>query len=188
MKKTVALILVAALNLNAFPKAYAQEKAIKPTEVFEKVELLTLNGKKAEKLPVRLRLEGKSLIVESKKSGEVVKTFGYSEIKSAEYSYSRHPRWKAGLGTVGAGSVAGAGLGAIGAGGLGAAYGLLIFFPIMVPVGLGLAASKSKRHWLTIKTGDDYIVLRLDKDISKLVIPAIETRTGLVVEDVGEKK
>jgi hypothetical protein len=58
----------------------------------------------------------------------------------------------------------------------------------MVPVGLGLAASKSKRHWLTIKTADDYCVLRLDKDISKLVIPAIETRTGLVVEDIGEMK
>lgn len=178
--KAIALMLVFALTLNAFPKAYAQEKAIKAPEVFEKVELFFLNGEKLEELPVRLRLEGKSLIVESKKSGDVMKNFGYDEIKSAEYSYSRHPRWKTGAGTAAAVS---------GAAAIISPLLLIAAVPwLAIPAGVMMAKSKSKRHWLTIKTGNDYAVLRLDKDISKLVIPAIETRAGLVVEDVGEKK
>ncbi|MEK7831525.1 MAG: hypothetical protein AAB401_10600, partial [Acidobacteriota bacterium] len=177
--KTIALTLVFALTLNACPKAYAQGQAAKSPEVFEKVELLVLNGKKVEKLTVLVRLEGKSLIVESKKSGEVVKNFGYDEIKSAEYSYSRHPRWKTGAGTAAA------------VGGAAAIVSPLLLIAVVpwmaIPAGVMMAKSKSKRHWLTIKTGNDYAVLRLDKSISKLVIPAIETRAGLVVEDVGEK-
>ena len=57
-----------------------------------------------------------------------------------------------------------------------------------IPAGIAVGKSKSKRHWLTIKTGDDYAVLKLDKDNRKLVIPAIETRTSVKVEDIGEKK
>ncbi|MFN0108012.1 MAG: hypothetical protein ACKVZH_04090 [Blastocatellia bacterium] len=177
--KFIALILIAALTLNAVPNVYAQSKFAKPPEVFEKVELLLLNGGKVEKLSVRLRLEEKSLIVESKKSGEALKTFNYDAVKSADYSYSKHPRWKAGAGTVAAG--------------VAVTYSsvlLMAAFPILlaIPAGFALAKSKAKRHWLTIKTGDDYAVLRLDKDFFRLVIPAIETRTGVKVEDVGEKK
>lgn len=177
--KLITLILTVALTLNAFPKAYAQDKPTKPTEVFEKVELFILNGEKIEKLPVRLRLEEKSLIVESKKTGELLKTFSYDSVKSADYSYSKHPRWRAGAGTVAAG--------------VALTYSsvfLAAAFPILlaIPAGFALAKSKSKRHWLTIKTDDDYAVLRLDKDFFRLVIPAIETRTGVKVEDVGEKK
>lgn len=178
--KFTALILTVALTLNAFPKVYAQDKTAKPTEVFEKVELLILSGKKLEKIPVRLRLEGKSLIVESEKSGDVMKNFSYDEIKSAEYSYSRHPRWKTGAGTAAA------------VGGAAAIISPLLLIAVVpwmaIPAGVMMAKSKSKRHWLTIKTGSDYAVLRLDKDISKLVIPAIETHAGVKVEDIGEKK
>lgn len=178
--KLIAYIVSIALLLNACPAIYAQETPPKPSEVFEKVELLTLNGKKLEKLPVRLRLEGKFLIVESKKTAEELKKFRYEDIKFAEYSYSKHPRWKSG---------AGAAAGVTGAAVAISPYLLLAVVPWMaIPAGLMLARSKSKRHWLTIKTGDDYAVLKLDKDIGKLLLPAIETRTGLVVEDVGEKK
>lgn len=177
--KLVTMLLAVALTLNAFPKAYAQDKPAKPPEVFEKVELFLLNGDKIEKLSVRLKLEGKLLIVESKKTDEVLKAFNYDEVKSLDYSYSKHPRWKAGGGTVAAG--------------VALTYSsvfLAAAFPILlaIPAGFALAKSKSKRHWLTIKTGDDYAVLRLDKDFFRLIIPAIETRTGVKVEDVGEKK
>lgn len=173
------LMLSLALILNAAPKAYAQEKSPKPPEVFEKVEAFLLNGNKIERLPARLRLEERSLIVESKRSGDVLKTFDYQAIKSADYSYSKHPRWKAGAGTAAAG--------------VALTYSTVFLaaaFPILlaIPAGFALAKSKSKRHWLTIKTSDDYVVLRLDKDFFRFVIPAIETRTGIKVEDVGEKK
>lgn len=178
--KSIALLLSLALILNAFPNIYAQESSPKPTEVFENVELLTLNGKKLEKLPVRLRLEGKTLILESKKTGEELKKLDYHRVKSLEYSYSKHPRWKSG---------AGAAAGVTGAAAVISPLLLVAAVPWMaIPAGVMVARSKSKRHWLTIKTGDDYAVLKLDKDIRKLLLPAIETRTGLIVEDIGEKK
>ncbi len=178
--KLIAYIVSIALLLNACPAIYAQETPPKPSEVFEKVELLTLNGNKLERLPVRLRLEGKILVVTSAKSGEELKTFSYDSVKSLEYSYSKHPRWKSGAGA------------AVGVTGAAAAISPLLLVAVVpwmaIPAGLMVARSKSKRHWLTIKTGDDYAVLQLNKDIRKLLLPAIETRTGLVVEDIGEKK
>ena len=74
-----ALILSVALILNAFPKAYAQEKSPKPPELFEKVEAILVNGNKIERLPARLRLEEASLVIEVKRSGEVLKKFDYTE-------------------------------------------------------------------------------------------------------------
>ena len=177
--KIIALILTVALTLTAFPKAYAQDKPAKPPEVFEKVELHQLNGSKVEKLPVLIRLEDKSLIVESKKSGDVLKNFGYDTIKSADYSYSKHPRWRAGAGT----AVAGVAM-------TYSSVFLAAAFPILlaVPAGFAIARSKSRRHWLTVKTGDDYAVLRLDKGNYRLLLAAIETRASVKVEEIGEKK
>lgn len=183
--KFMTLMLTIALTLNAFPKAYAQDKnakIAKPNEVFEKVEVLVMNGKKVEKLPARLRLEEKTLIVESKKSGDVLKSFSYDSVKSGEYSYSRHPRWKAGT-AVGGGGLA---LGALMiAGGL--YTGLIVFFAAP-GVGGSLTKSRSRRHWLSLRSGDDYTVLQLDKSDYKYLLVAIETRTGVKVEDVGEKR
>lgn len=186
--KLITLMLIAALTLNAFPKVYAQDKPAKPPEVFEKVEVLVVNGKKVKSLPARLRLEGKSLIVEDRKTGDTLKTFDYDTIKFAEYSYSKHPRWKTALGVIGGSAGVVAGFGAISEGAVGAAYGLMAVFPVALLIGLPIAGTKSKRHWLTLRTGNDYVVLRLDKNNRKLVIPAIETRTSLKVEDIGEKK
>lgn len=180
--KLITLILTVALTLGVLPKptAYAQDKPVKSPEVFEKVELLFLNGEKVERLPVRLRLEEKFLIVESKKSGEQLKKFKVEDVKSAEYSHSRHPRWKSGAGT------------AVAVSGAAAAVSPLLLLGVVpwmaIPAGIMIGRSKSKRHWLTLKTGDDYVVLQLDKDIFRLVLPAIETRTGVKVEDIGEKK
>ena len=180
--KLITFLLIVALTLSVLPKptAYAQEKPAKPPEVFEKVELLFLNGEKVEQLPVRLRLEEKFLIVESKKSGEQLKKFNVEDVKSAEYSYSRHPRWKSGAGT------------AVAVSGAAAMVSPLLLVGVVpwlaIPAGIAIGKSKSKRHWLTLKTGDDYAVLQLGKEIFRLVLPAIETRTGVKVADIGEKK
>jgi len=48
--------------------------------------------------------------------------------------------------------------------------------------------NSSKSHWLTIKTGDDYALLRLDKSNYKLVIAELEKRTHVVVASIGENK
>ncbi|PWT84992.1 MAG: hypothetical protein C5B57_03845 [Blastocatellia bacterium] len=48
--------------------------------------------------------------------------------------------------------------------------------------------NSSKSHWLTVKTGSDYALLRLDKSNYKLVIAELEKRSGIKVESVGENK
>jgi hypothetical protein len=48
--------------------------------------------------------------------------------------------------------------------------------------------SSSKSHWLTVKSRNDYVLLRLDKNNYKLVIAELEKRVGIKVESVGENK
>lgn len=168
--KSTALILIFILISVSNPELFAQEKNSKGADVFEKVEMISIRGDKADKVSVRLRLEESSLIVESRKTGGVLKDFKYSDIKGAEYSYSKHPRWKAGVGT---------------------AAGSLIFAPLIfiaLPIAIPLAFSKSKRHWLTIKGEKDYVVLKLDKNIRKVLLPAFEVRSHIKVEALGESK
>ena len=47
---------------------------------------------------------------------------------------------------------------------------------------------KGKKHWLTIKTGSDYAILRLDKDNYKIILPTFEARTGKKVITVEDEK
>lgn len=168
--KSVTFMLLIILAFNATPKLFAQEKSSKTTEVFDKVDMLVVRGDKAETVPVRLRLAEDSLVVEARKGGGALKSFKYAEMKSAEYSYSKHPRWKAGLGT---------------------AAGSLVFAPLLIlalPIAIPLAFSKSKRHWLTIRSERDYVVLKLDKNSRKVLLPAFEVHSGVKVEALGENK
>jgi hypothetical protein len=168
--KSTALILIFILISVSGPELFAQEKISQHADVFEKVEMISVRGDKADHVSVRLRLEEDSLVIESRKTGSTLKNFKYSDIKSAEYSYSKHPRWKAGVGT---------------------AAGSLIFAPLLfiaLPIAIPLAFSKAKRHWLTIKSEQDYVVLKLDKNIRKLMLPAFEVRSHIKVEALGESK
>lgn len=184
--RATSFILAALLAFNTIhaPICLTQEPVpskseVRPEvrpEVFEKVEMFVVNGQKTKQIPVRLRLDGKSLVIESRQKAEILKSFDYADLKSAEYSYSKHPRWKAGAGAAAVGYLA---------------LGSLIFwplFPIALPASIALGKSKSKRHWLTVKSDTDYVVLRLDKNIRKVILPAFEVRSGIKVEATGEDK
>ena len=84
----------------------------------------------------------------------------------AEYSYSKNPRWKTGLG-------------------LGAAS---ILFPPLLLVAIPLGFTKHRRHWLTFQSNTDYAVLKLSKNNRKLIIPTFDTKTGIKVAANGESK
>ena len=170
MKPFIPLVVL-LLVLHATPTHLAQEKEPKQRETFDKAELLSVRGDRTESTPVRLRFDSDSLIVESRKTGATLLTLKYSDIVSAEYSYSKHPRWKAGVATAAAATVVCLPL-------------LILALPIAIP----LAFSKSKRHWLTIRMEGQYAVLKLDKTNRKLVLPALEVRTGKRVEALGESK
>ena len=47
---------------------------------------------------------------------------------------------------------------------------------------------KGKKHWLTIRTQNDYAVLHLDKNDYRLILTAFETRSGVKVEVLPEEK
>jgi hypothetical protein len=125
---------------------------------FDNVKLLLSTGGETEEAEAVLSLEDQRLLVKSKKEGALLKEIAYDDIKAAQYTFSRHPRWKEGEGFT-------------------AAVGLLaapVFF------------LKGKKHWLTIQTADDYALLRLDKNNYQIVILALETKGGVDVEIEGE--
>ena len=160
LKSFLSAILLFVLVLNTSLPAFAQ------TEVFEKLELLVPNGKKINEKDVRLRFLEDKLQIEAISDGSILKSFKYSDIKSAEYSYSKNPRWKTGLG-------------------LGAAS--FVFPPILL-IAIPLGFSKHRRHWLTIGSEGDYAVLKLSKQYRKLILPAFEAKPGVEVKGTGENK
>jgi hypothetical protein len=162
LKSCLSLALLFLLILNV--SALAQTAQTETT--FENIELLMPSGDKIKERSVRLRFVGDEMRIETASDGKAVKTFKYSEIKDAEYSYSKNPRWKTGLG-------------------LGAAAFL---FPPLFFVAIPLGFTKHRRHWLTIKTENDFAVLKLSKSSRKFVIPTLETKTGVTVSANGEDK
>lgn len=162
MKKIAFILIIAVLSV-FLPIVRAQTNLNQP--VFGKIELIVPDGENMREQSVRVRFLENAVQIETEK-GSVLKTFNNADIKSAEYSYSKNPRWKTGLG-----------LGAAG-----------ILFPPLWFVALPLGFSKHRRHWITIRTEKDFAVLKIGKSVRKIFIPAFETQTGVRIEAVGENK
>ena len=145
-----------SLNVSKTSKAVSKTKVV----AFNNVDLLVPKGDKSDEKSVRLLFDGDTLVIDADKGEKIYKSFPYSSIKSAEYSYSSQPRWKT----------------AIGATILLGVFALPLFF------------MKGKKHWLTIKTGDDFAILHLDKNNYKIIVPTFETSTGKKVETVADEK
>jgi hypothetical protein len=133
----------------AFQAAMAQTppQPAKGKEVFQKVHLLAPDQGRVKEIDVVLQFEPDKLLISSQGEGDLLKSFPYAQIKSAEYSYSDRIRL---FGVIWAGS------------------------------------RFERKHFLTIKTSGDYAVLRLDKENYKVILAALETRTGLKVETLSE--
>ena len=123
------------------------------------------NGDRSKEVDVKVRFAADSIEIESR-SGEKLKSWKYTEIVSAEYSYTKNPRWKTGVT-----------LGAVG----------LVFFPVLL-VAIPLGFTKHRRHWLTVRTEKDFAVLKLSKSNRKTFIPAFETRSSVKVSALGDDK
>ncbi len=135
-------------------KKAAAAKPSRAPQRFDNVKLLLSTGGETEETEAVLSLEDGKLLVTSRKEGAVLKEIAYEDIKAAQYTFSRHPRWKEGDGFAGVVGVLAA----------------PVFF------------LKGKKHWLTIQTADDYALLRLDKNNYQIVLLALETRGGIEVE------
>lgn len=128
-------------------------------DTFTNVRLIVNTGDKGEEQEAILLFEETALVIRSK-SGAVLKTMAYADIKGAEYSYAKSPRWKSGIGLAVAFGI----------------FALPVFF------------MKGKKHWLTIAAEKDFAVLRLDKNNYRIILPTFEARTGKRVEAVAEEK
>jgi hypothetical protein len=128
-------------------------------EQFSIIKLMVNAGGKAEEQDAILRLEDEALVVVSK-GGTVLKSLPYDTMKSLEYSYSKSPRWKSGTAAAVAVGV----------------FAIPIFF------------MKGKKHWLTAVNGSEFALLHLDKNNYKIILPAIEAKSGLKVETVADEK
>lgn len=158
VRRCIAATVAVALASCSTSALYAQARV--GADQFHKVKLMVNTGDKPAETDVTLFLEPDRLVVRSKAGGAELKSFPYSAVKAAEYSYSKSPRWKSGVGAAVAVGI----------------FALPIFF------------MKGKKHWLTIHAENDYALLRLDKGNYKIILPAFEARTGVKVETVAEEK
>ena len=127
---------------------------------FHNIKLMVSTGEEAKPTDAILVLDKEALIVRSKKGGATLKSLPYASIKSAEYSYSKSPRWKSG-------AVAALAIGV---------FAIPLFF------------MKGKKHWLTIGGDGDFALMQLDKSNYKIILPAFEARTGHNVVTVADDK
>lgn len=162
LKQIFVLIFIASLIVIPPTRTAAQSNV----DVFEKIELLQPDGKIIRETNVRVRFTTEAFEIESIKTGAVLKKWSYTDISGAEYSYTKKPRWKTGLG-------------------LGAAS---FIFPPLLLIAIPVGFSKHRRHWVTVRTDNDFAVLKISKSIRKLFIPSFETRTSVRIIPVGDDK
>ncbi|MEP7149710.1 MAG: hypothetical protein ABI857_12600 [Acidobacteriota bacterium] len=135
-------------------------------DAFENIDIMEPNGSRLRETSVRVVFDEGTMRIISRSNGSVIKTWSYGDIKVAEYSYTKNPRWKTGLG-------------------LGAAS---IVFPPLLLVAIPLGFTKHRRHWVTIRTENDFAVLKVGKSVRKLFMPSFETRTSVQIKALGDDK
>ena len=133
---------------------------------FDNIEIMQANGDNLRETSVRVIFDKTAMRVVARSNGAVIKEWSYDKIKSAEYSYTKNPRWKTGLG-------------------LGAAS---IVFPPLLLIAIPVGFTKHRRHWVTIRTEDDFAVLKVGKGVRKIFMPAFETRTSVPIKALGDDK
>lgn len=159
IQQTAAVLLLVSI-------LFSSARAVPPVASFDNIELLQPDGEKIRETAVRVHFDEDAMRIVSRSKGTVLKEWRYDRIKSAEYSYTKNPRWKTGLG-------------------LGAAS---VVFPLLLIVAIPVAFTKHRRHWVTIQTEDDYAVLKVSKSVRKVFMPTFETRTSVSIKALGDDK
>jgi hypothetical protein len=129
-----------------------------------KVNSLVSNGKKSKEIGSTLTFSENSFKSVNKKTGAVIKEFNYADVVSADYSYAKKPLLSTG-GAVAMAILTG-----------------LIVIPFLF--------AKKKQHWLSVRTADDYVVMRLDKENFRQIMNEFEIRKIAVktIDEESEKK
>ncbi|MGD9564443.1 MAG: hypothetical protein AB7F88_19520 [Pyrinomonadaceae bacterium] len=111
------------------------------------VEILTNPnpGKKdTRQVNAVLIFDTEGLRIQSRRSNEVFKDFKYSEIKSAEHSFTRKPRFSVSRSTA-------------------------IALTVFTGLPFFLLPGRKEKHWLTIVTDGDFAVMKIENDNYRMI-------------------
>ena len=127
------------------------------------VELVVSQGKKSVETDADIMFDEASFKVVPDKTSfqSSTKVFKYSDIKNADHSYSKKPMLSGG--------------GAI-------ATALLVGFIVAIP----FLFIKKKKHWMTVRTENDYAVIKLGDNNYRQIVAEFETH-GVKVADLKEQ-
>lgn len=159
--KITSIFLCICMLIVSVPFAFAQTK----TATTFKANTLVSDGKKSKEVDSSLAIEETSFKVTNRKTAAPIKEFNYADVKSADYSYSKKPLLSTG----------------------GAIATVLLLGVLSLP----FLFMKKKQHWLSVRTENDYVVMRLDKNNFRQVINEFEThqvKVATVDEDDNKKK
>jgi hypothetical protein len=152
-KTTATTPTTASAPLPSVPVVPVLPKAVVEPAHFGDIKALVPDGSKSKDVDALLTLEGDSMVVRNKDNGSLLKALTYQTIGAATYVDSRKPRWKDD--------------------------------PSLAMVPNGFAGGgfflKSSKHWLTLQTPNEFIILRLDDKNVVQVIKTLESRAGLKV-------
>jgi hypothetical protein len=156
MKKILTALIVIVFLLATTPTAFATDYG---------VELIVPDGKKSKETDVLLRFNEKTLeiIPDKPEYRQYAKTFKYSDIKVADYSFSKKPMLSGG--------------GAI-------ATALLVGFIFAIP----FLFMKKKNHWLSLETEKEFAVLKLDTSNFRTIKAELRTHDVKVSDVIDEEK
>ena len=132
----------------------AHASAVLPPESFGDLKTLVPDGAKTKEIDALLNLESNKLVVRNRDNGAVVQTTPYRSIAAATYAHGKGPRWQDGTG--------------------------------MAAVPKSFSGSgfflKTSKHWLTLQSKSEFVILRLEDKNVRAVMASVEARTGLKVQ------
>jgi hypothetical protein len=143
------------------PRSPAPElRPILPSMTFAPVRLVVLAEGKASEQETSLQLTRDALELPEKAGTAAIKSVPYSSVIAIFYSRSREPQW---VGPTG------------------------IALPIVKMDGGMFGFMRRDRDWVSVRTKDEFVMLRPDGPLVARVIEAIEARTGLTTVRVGKR-
>jgi hypothetical protein len=155
MKRTLTVLLTVVFLLAANHIALATDYD---------VEMVVPEGKKSKETDAVLRTNANDfqIVIEKSRFKVNEKSFNYSDIKTADYSYAKKPMLSGG------GAVATA---------------LLVGFIFALP----FLFIKKKTHWLAIQSDKEFAVLKLDSSNYRAILADLRTH-GVTVSEVRDEE
>lgn len=146
------------LSLIIFLTAFGQVAAQTAKPASFGISAMMSKGDDTKEVNSELTFNQEMLTVVSDKKDLLRKEFAYADIKAADYSYSKKPMWKTGV------------------------VSAIFLGPFAAP----FFFIRKKSHWMTIRTSDDFVVLKLEYKNYKKIIAELEGR-NITVEMLKDK-